>query len=338
MQRVRLRVCAVAFVASVCVALSGGATSFGGPTVPRSGPSRVAWVMVLQNSYTQAMLKGAQAAAKKENVTITPYDTGFSPQKQFSVVQDLISLHKYQGILIQPNDSVGIEPAVKQAIKAGIQVVTLNVPIGPNATSVRPQLPGLAGSVLTPQVTWGHQLAQMTANACKGINPCNVAFIAGQIGTSGDDNMIAGYKAQMKGQSSIHSTIQGGGGFLVGPAEGVAKNLLAAHPDLNVIVTTGDQMTHGVQLAVQSAGLTGKVKLIGLGASVYGINAVKSGAWYGTVVTLPYDIGRIAMQVLDRHLVNAKAKPEGIDPATYTHQNPLITKSDIGKFSAEWSG
>jgi ribose transport system substrate-binding protein len=338
MHHVRLRLCAAAVLGSVCVALCGGSPSLGSTTIHHSGPYQVAWVMVLQNSYTQAMLKGAQAAAKAENVKITPFDTGFSPQKQFSVIQDVISLHKYQGILVQPNDSVGIEPAIKQAIKAGIQVVTLNVPVGPSATTVNPQVPGLAGSVLTPQVTWGHQLGEMTLDACKGINPCEVAFIAGQIGTSGDDNMIAGFKAQMNGSSSVHYIVQGGGQFLIGPSEDVAKNLLTAHPNINVILSTGDQMTHGAQLAVQSAGMNGKVKLIGLGASTYGINAVKSGAWYGTVVTLPLDIGRIAMQVLDRHLQNPKAAPQGIDPATYTHQNPLITKADLGSFTAQWSG
>jgi len=338
MHHVRLRLCAAALFGSVIVALCGGSASLGSTASQRSGPYRVAWVMVLQNSYTQAMLKGAQAAAKSENVTITPFDTGFSPQKQFSVIQDVISLHKYQGILVQPNDSVGIQPAIKQAIKAGIQVVTLNVPVGPKATTIEPQVPGLAGSVLTPQVTWGHQLAEMTLDACKGINPCEVAFIAGQIGTSGDDNMIAGFKAQMKGHSAVHYLIQGGGGFLVGPSEAVAKNLLTAHSNINVIVTTGDQMTHGAQLAVQSAGMNGKVKLIGLGASTYAISAIKSGAWYGSVVTLPLDIGRIAMQVLYKHLQNPKAAPQGIDPATYTHRNPLITKSDIGSFKAEWSG
>ena len=79
---------------------------------------------------------GGRNAAKSENVKITPFDTGFTAQKQFSVIQDIVALHKYQGILVQPNDSVGIEPAIKQAIKAGIQVVTLNVPIGPSSTTI----------------------------------------------------------------------------------------------------------------------------------------------------------------------------------------------------------
>ena len=87
--------------------------------------------------------------------------------------------------------------------------------------------------------------------------------------------------------------IQGGGGFLIGPSENVAKNLLVAHPKLNVILSTGDQMTHGAQLAVQAEGLSGKVKLIGLGASTYAISAIRSGTWYGSVVTLPLASGAL---------------------------------------------
>ncbi|HXW78932.1 MAG TPA: sugar ABC transporter substrate-binding protein [Acidimicrobiales bacterium] len=339
MGHTRLRhVGVAALLAGVCVAFPGGATAFASSTAP-AGPYQVAWAMVLQNSYTQAMLQGAEAVAKTDNVKITTFDTGFTAQKQFSVIQDIVALHKYQGILVQPNDSVGIEPAIKQAIKAGIQVVTLNVPIGPNATTIEPQLPGLAGSVLTPQVTWGHQLGEMTENACKGINPCRVAYIAGEIGTSGDDNMLAGFKAQVKGQGNIDVVaIQNGGDFLIGPAEDVAKNLLVAHPNLNVILSTGDQMTHGAQLAVQVEGLSGKVKLIGLGASTYALSAIKAGTWYGSVVTLPLSIGRIGMQVLFEHLKNPKLAPSAVDPAVYTKQNPLITKGDIGTFQAQWSG
>jgi ribose transport system substrate-binding protein len=302
--------------------------------------------MVLANSYTEAMLQGAEAAAKGKNVQFVKYDTSFSAQTQYNDIETIVAQHNVQGIMLQPNDQVGIAPAVKAAIKAGIQVVTLNVPVGPSATTFEPQVPGLAASVLTPQVAWGHQLGQMTIDACKGISPCRVAFIAGEIGTSGDDNMIAGFKAELSAYQATTAAdsnidvvaIQGGGEFLPGPSESVAKNLLTAHPNLNVILSTGDQMTHGAELAVDSLSMQGKVKLIGLGASDYGIAAVRAGRWYGTVVTLPQSIGRIGLNVLLQHIANPKLAPQGIDPATYTRQNPLITKADIGSFQAQWTG
>jgi ribose transport system substrate-binding protein len=323
-----------------------GSASTGASSGSSSKPVKVAWVMVLANSYTQAMLQGAEAAAKGKNVQFIKYDTSFSAQTQYNDIETIVAQHNVQGILLQPNDQVGIVPAVKAAIKAGIKVVTLNVPVGPSATTFEPQVPGLAGSVLTPQVTWGHQLGEMTIDACKGISPCRVGFIAGEIGTSGDDNMIAGFKAQLasyKAATAADSNIdlvavQSGGEFLVGPAEGVAKNLLTAHPNLNVILSTGDQMTHGAELAVDALNLQGKVKLIGLGASDYGIAAVRAGRWYGTVVTLPQSIGRIGLGVLLNHISNPKLAPQGIDPASFTHQNPLITKADIGNFQAQWTG
>jgi ribose transport system substrate-binding protein len=339
-------IAALLLVLGACSSSSSSSSSGAAASSSSSKPIKIAWVMVLANSYTQAMLQGAEAAAAGKNVQFVKYDTGFSAQTQYNDIETIVAQHNVQGILVQPNDQVGIVPAVKAAIQAGIPVVTLNVPIGPSATTYEPQVPGLAGSVLTPQVTWGHQLGQMTVNACQGINPCRVAFIAGEIGTSGDDNMIAGFKAQIaayKAAAAANSNIdvvaiQGGGEFLAGPAEGVAKNLLTAHPNLNVILSTGDQMTHGAELAVDALNMQGKVKLIGLGASVYGIAAVRAGRWYGTVVTLPQSIGRIGLQVLLNHITNPKLAPQGIDPAAYTHQNPLITKADIGNFQAQWTG
>ena len=71
-----------ALLAGVCVALPGGATLFASVRA-QTAPYQVAWAMVLQNSYTQAMLQGAENAAKSENVKITTFDTGFTAQKQF---------------------------------------------------------------------------------------------------------------------------------------------------------------------------------------------------------------------------------------------------------------
>lgn len=345
-RRTALAGAAAAFVLVLGACSSSSSSSTGATASASSKPVKIAWVMVLANSYTQAMLQGAEAAAAGKNVQFVKYDTGFSAQTQYNDIQTIVAQHNVQGILLQPNDQVGIVPAVKAAIQAGIPVVTLNVPVGPSATTYQPQVPGLAGSVLTPQVTWGHQLGEMTVDACRGINPCRVAFIAGEIGTSGDDNMIAGFKAQMAAYKAAAATdsnidvvaIQGGGQFLAGPAEGVAKNLLTAHPNLNVILSTGDQMTHGAQLAVDALNMQGKVKLIGLGASQYGIAAVRAGTWYGTVVTLPQSIGRIGLGILLSHITDPKLASQGVDPATYTRQNPLITKSDIGDFQAQWTG
>ena len=320
----------------MCVALPGGAISLGTARA-QAAPSRSPGPWCSRTATRKRCSRGP-SRPKGENVKITTFDTGFTAQKQFSVIQDIVAQHKYQGILVQAIDSVGIEPAIKQAIKAGIQVVTLNVPIGPSSTTMPSATSGPGRIGAYTQVTWGHQLGQMTENACKGINCARLPSSPVQIGTSGDDNMIAGFKSQVKGKKNIDVVaIQGGGGFLIGPSENVAKNLLVAHRKLSGDTQyTGDQMTHGAQLAVQAEGLSGKVKLIGQGASTYAIRTIRSGTWYRSVVTLPLSIGRIAMQVLYRHLQNPKLAPSAVDPAVFTKQNPLITKSDIGTFQAQW--
>lgn len=300
---------------------------------------RVAWVMVLANSYTQGMLTGAQAGAPGCNVQITKFDTGFDAQKQYADIEDIVAQHaSFDGILVQANDAVGIVPAIKDAIAAGLQVVALNVPIGPSGTTIEPQVPGLAGSVLTTQVTWGQQLAQMTQQACQGLSPCKVAYIAGETGSTADDNILNSFKQGITAQSTINLvSVQGGGGFLAGPSEAVAKNILTAHPDINVILSSGDQMTQGAELAAESLGIA-NIKFIGLGASVIGVAAVKSGKWFGTVAILAGDIGGLGMQMLLRHIGNPSLPGEGIDPAVQLHLDPLLTQQNIDDFKAQWAG
>jgi hypothetical protein len=122
---------------------------------------------------------------------------------------------------------------------------------------------------------------------------------------------VAAYKAAPAGSNIEVGASQGGGRFLAGPAEGVAKNL---HPGRHVILSTGDRMTHGAELAVNALHMQGKVKLIGLGASIYGIAAVRAGRWYRTVVTLPQSIGRIGPWGIAQPHREPKARAAGHRP------------------------
>ena len=349
MRRSRTLVSVVGLLGLVATLAAGGALVARPPAKTLSIQAstkvfKVAWIMVLDNTYTDGMLNGAKKEIKKElskgyKVELTEFNPEFSASAQYSDVLDAIAEHKFNGILLQPNDSTSIIPALQKAIKAKIQVAVLNVPAGPNANTDKPQIAGLAGSVLTPQITWGHQMAQMTVNACKGIDPCKVGYIEGEVGSSGDVADLQGFRSGIKGHSNVDVvSVQGGGAYLAGPAQTVAQTMLVANPGMNVIVTPGDQMTHGAELAVDAAGLKGKVKLIGLGASTYGVAATKAGRWYGTVAILPGTMGQIGLQILVQHMLNPKLRSQGVNPDTDLHQSPLLTKDNIGHFQAQWAG
>ena len=318
-----------------------------GPAEPKhpascgSKPIQIAYVSALANTYGQAIEKGLRNFLSTcSNVKVVDFDTGFDSQKEFNTIEDVTTQGTFQGIAFLPLDAVGVIPAVQDAIKHGIQVVNFNNPVGNDYQTVKPHIPGMAGTVIEPQYQRGVWLAQMAATACQGVSNCKIGFIGG--GASSAETAIKlGFLKGMKGHSNMHLTAYSqNGGYLPGPGQTVAEDFLTAHHDMNVITGSGDQMMRGAQIAVANAGLQKQVKIIGLGASQIAVAEVKAGQWYGTVITQPLDQGALTGYVLMRHILDPSLKPEGINPFTYTHRSPLLTQAALKKshFVPQWSG
>jgi ribose transport system substrate-binding protein len=304
-------------------------------------PIKIAFVSALANTYGQAIEKGfREYLAPCKNVKVVDFDTGFDSQKEFSTIQDITTQKTFQGITFLPLDAVGVIPAVKKATAAGIQVVNFNNPVGNNFKTSAVNVPGMAGTVIESQYLRGTWLAQMAAQACKGISDCQIGFIGGGA-SSAEVAIKSGFLDEMKKHPNMHMVAYSlGGGYLPGPSQKVAQDMLQAHHSMNVITGSGDQMMRGAALAINSAGLQKQVKIIGLGASEIAVAAVKAGQWYGTVITQPLDQGRLTGWVLLRHILNPKLPPQGINPFDYTHRSPLLTQAALSKshFVPQWSG
>src|SRR5580765_4776308 len=132
---------------------------------------RIAYFAPLANTYVQGELRGIAGVMKKEkNVELVKFDTGFDATKQFNSVQDAITQKKFDGFIVLPLDSVGLVPAVQQAIKAGIKVVNADTPLGPRQDTVVPQVKGQTGTVFDPWTLRGVWGGKLVIQACKGIN------------------------------------------------------------------------------------------------------------------------------------------------------------------------
>jgi ribose transport system substrate-binding protein len=302
---------------------------------------QIAYVSALANTYGQAIEKGLRAFLSTcPNVKVVDFDTGFDSQKEFNTIEDITTQGTFQGIAFLPLDAVGVIPAVQDAVKHGVQIVNFNNPVGNDYATVTPHIPGMAGTVLEPQYKRGIWLAQMSAQACKGISNCQVGFIGGGA-SSAEVAIKLGFLKGMKAHKNMHMVAYSlNGQYLPGPSVTVAEDMLQAHHGMNVITGSGDQMMRGAEIAIDNAGLQKQVKIVGLGGSKIAVAAVKAGKWFGTVVTQPLDQGRLTGWVLMRHILNPKLPAQGINPFTYTHRTPLLTKPVLDKthFVAQWTG
>jgi len=333
--RGKLLVLGTIVLASLAVAALAGVV--GADAAAEKG-LKIAYIGPKANTYSEATYKGLVANAKKNGNDVTYVDGTFDPAKEFAALQTVIASKQYDAIVVIPIDSPGLVPAARQAIKAGITLVSTNFALGSNYKTRLPQVAGQAGVVIAPTFYRGQLLGRSLVQACKGVNPCEVGWIAAFAGLPWDETLLKGAKSIIAKHKSIEiASYQGGGNFLASGGLKVAQDMLQAHPDLDVILTTSDQMTSGAELAVKKAGKTGKVKLIGHGAGCVGTKALKSGRWFAAVPTLPYSEGFFAGQIVENVSKGGK-KGVGIDPIQRSGSPTILTKKNAGKFKCEWQG
>ncbi|MBV9415662.1 MAG: substrate-binding domain-containing protein, partial [Solirubrobacterales bacterium] len=130
------------------------------------------------NSFAQATWKGVQQEAQACGASAKFFDPNFIATTQVNQMEDAITTGNYQVFIVQANDGLAVVPAVERAIKKGITVVGEFTQIGSRYDTIQPQVPGLI-FVGEGSVQNGKALGQPGVQACKGLNPCKVAYLQG---------------------------------------------------------------------------------------------------------------------------------------------------------------
>ena len=302
-------------------------------------PVNIAYLsFAVENSYDAPMLAAAQAVASDNNATMKVFDANNSPQTQYSQLQDVITSGQYNGIIVQPIFGTGLTALVKQAIAKGIKVVNMDQILGPDLSTDQPQVPGLSANVTFVPTEIGTKLGMLVVQACeaKNLSPCNVGYLY-DIKASALDVAISGaFSKAIAADPAIKIVAQGQSFF--SPTDGLTavQDMLAAKPDLSLIVGS-DQGIEGGAQALAAAHKTGKVILVGYGASAAALAGVASGAWYADVAQAPASEGREAVLALVKALRTGQ-NSGGIDPVAQLPDGGVVTKANVTQFTAQWPG
>jgi len=289
------------------------------------------------NTYWEAELLGAKDVAKKyPNVKLTTFDAQFTTNKQVSQLRDALVSGKYQGWFVGPNDGGPLTPTIKQAIGKGVKVGCSLVPCGPNVRATSVQIPGQVIFTGVGFFQNGQLLGKLVVQGCKGVDPCKVLWLPGLPTLPLEVARQAGLYSIIKPHKNIKVVAVAAGGYLAAPALKATQNVLQAHPDLNVIVSSGDQMIAGAYKAEQLAGKSG-IKMYGNGCTFEAKQLILQGKQTGCTVYLPRTEGRLVVQALV-DAINGKTKKTGIfiNPLKFSPIGGLGTKANIAKFQPEF--
>jgi ribose transport system substrate-binding protein len=336
-----LRSIALAATAAAALALAACSSSGTAPTSTSSSskPMSIAYLsFAVENSYDAPMLAAAQAVAADNHATLKVFDANNNPQTQYSQLQDAINSGQYQGIIVQPIFGTGLTGLVKQAIGKGIKVVNMDQILGPNLSTDKPQVAGLSANVTFVPTEIGTKLGNLVVQACKAnnLNPCKVGYLYDVKASALDVAIHGAFAKAIAADPSVTVAAQGQSFFSPTVGLTAVQNMLQANPSLNLIVGS-DQGIEGGAQALAAAHKTGKIILVGYGASAAALQGVASGAWYGDVAQAPASEGRLAVVAMVKALRDGKSSG-GIDPVAGLPDNGVVTKANAGQFTAEWPG
>ena len=103
-----------------------------------------------QNGFNQATFEGVEERAIELGYEAEIFDGQFNASHQYSQIEDVLASGRFAGMIVAPNDPVGISGAFEQVIEAGVPIATVLFPIGPELNTLEPQVPGITATVASP--------------------------------------------------------------------------------------------------------------------------------------------------------------------------------------------
>jgi ribose transport system substrate-binding protein len=334
---------ALGVLAVLVAGCGGGSKSSSGGQSTTSGtssskPVRIAFFLAATaNTYSQAELKGAQATAKKMNAKIDYFDGNFETEKQVNQIQDAVVSKKYDAFIISPNDGASVVPAIQTALDNKIKVACVLTPCG-KTLDTKVQIPGQTAWVGISFRGNGLFMGNETVKACKNVNPCKVAVYVGLYTFPADRLMLKLFEQIVAKHPNIKVVQKGQAQYLADPAFKITQNVVQANPDLKVIVTSGDQMTNGAEQALAQTPLKGKVALIGSGASVIGVKALKEKRWMSSYISTPFQEGEIAAKLLIQAVRGADIVERSVLDEDLSNVGAVVNQQNAAQFKPQFAG
>jgi ribose transport system substrate-binding protein len=267
-------------------------------------------------------------------VKATFIEVGFDVTKQAQAIQNAVATRKYRGIVVDPNSATGLIAAVNQAIKAGVWIYNVDSPMGPDPYSTKPQLSGQAGAVVADYTQIGKTAGQLAVQGCqaKKVSPCQIARVGGLPQFAVETEQQNGASTAIKAAGSQYQMLPTvyAGGYDANSGVKAAQDLVAAHPDVDVIFAS-DPVLKGVQQVVKGKG----IQLIGIAGTHYAFQQVVNGTYFGEVASFPVYEGKVAGESIVKHIKNSSAAPD--NPSAIAPGLPFATtQANLGTFRGQY--
>ena len=294
-----------------------------------------------QNGFNQAIWEGVQEVAAELGIEADVFDGEFNAEVQLAQLEDAVASGNYDGFVLLANDTVGIASAISDAYAAGIPTVTTLFPIGPDLTTLEPQVEGIVATVASPPAEGAALEANAVVDFCADKDPCRVVILIGQLQFPFDNVRYQEFNRVLDEHDNIVVVATGEGSYDRDASLTVMQDILQANPEIDAVLSNADQHISGAEIAIIDAGMDLEaLYLIGAGATQEAIDAVRAGRWDATYANYPKTMGAEATRFLVAEL-NGEEHDAILNMDEFVEIGPLVTTElllENPDFEGEWQG
>ena len=248
-------------------------------------------VLTMTHPFFIDLVDELKAEAARNNIEVMLVSSEFDVAQQKNQMSDFI-VQQVDAIILCPSDSKAIGTAIKEANDAGIPVFTADIAAlvddvevvghigidnyngGVMAGETMVEALGGSGKVAIIDHPEVESVIQRTSGFLKALEDANA---------SGSNIELV---SRLPGSGSMDKSFK------------AAEDMLQAHPDLDLIFGINDETALGALAAIEKAGKSGQVQVIGFGGKAEAIKAVEEGKLYADVITYPKQIGARSIQAV----------------------------------------
>jgi fructose transport system substrate-binding protein len=265
------------------------------------------------NPFFVKMKQGASSAASKLGIDLQSFagKKDGDNESQVSAVENLIA-RGAKGILITPNDSKAIVPAIDKARQAGLLVIALDTPTEPaNAVDDTFATDNYKAGQLIGQWAKAKFAGKQPHIAMLDLNPDQIS-----VDVARDQGFLEGFGVDVKDKSKIGDEKDPrivGHDVTDGAEDGgrtAMENLLQKDPSINLVYTINEPAAAGAYAALKAAGKEKQVTIVSVDGGCPGVQNVAKGIIGATSQQYPLKMASMGVEAI------AKFAKTGAKPST----------------------
>lgn len=263
-------------------------------------PAQHSVVLIAKSTETEFWLSvfaGAEAAATEYNLRLTVL--GPETEEDYEAQNDMVRKaveDRADAIVFSAIDFANNAAAIDEAARAGVQIVAIDSSVDSSAVKTYIGTDNYAAGRMAAQAALG----RVNGDLRIGIVNYDINSANGQERERGAQDVF-GESGRAEVIAGINTLAE------AGTAKKDTAALLAAHPEINVLLAFNEPTSVGAAQAVRDLDLSEEVFLVGFDSNVVTVDCLQEGSVDALVVQNPYAMGYLGVESAHR-LLSGKSK------------------------------